>query len=174
MTKVERLIRIWYGYEWQGWARVSQDYCSWYYCNVSAAYVNRIISASLSTVSVGAYVLDLSPSPSVGLCVCVRKVYCGKTADWIRMPFGMASGVGHGMGVVDEALRAPSGRGGCGNLASPFTPLIWMAYFYTLHQNSKSTNILKATLRRRFSYWTAAHYLMHSAEGCATSRRNCQ
>ena len=40
---------------------------------------------------------DLSPSLSVGLCVrlCVcRKVYCGKMAEWIRMPFGMVSGVG--------------------------------------------------------------------------------
>jgi len=31
----------------------------------------------------------------------VRKVYCGKTADWIRMPFGMVSGVGRGTGVLD-------------------------------------------------------------------------
>jgi len=70
-------------------------------------------------VSVCVYVSDLSLSPSVSLAVClcvcvsvclsvclfvclpaclpaclsfgwyVRKVYCGKTADWIRMPFGM-------------------------------------------------------------------------------------
>jgi len=46
------------------------------------------------------YVTELSSSPSVSLCVCrsvgrsVRKVYCGKTAEWIRMPFGMVSGVG--------------------------------------------------------------------------------
>ena len=26
--------------------------------------------------------------------------YCGKTADWIRMPFAMVSGVGLGMGVL--------------------------------------------------------------------------
>jgi len=25
----------------------------------------------------------------------------GKTADWIRMPFGLVSGVGRGMGVLD-------------------------------------------------------------------------
>ena len=35
------------------------------------------------------------------VCVSVRKVYCGKTAEWIRMPFGMVSGVGRGMGVLD-------------------------------------------------------------------------
>ena len=36
---------------------------------------------------------------SVDLSDC--KVYCGKTAEWIRMPFEMASGVGRGMGVLD-------------------------------------------------------------------------
>jgi len=28
-------------------------------------------------------------------------VYCGKTADWIRVPFGVVSGVGRGRGVLD-------------------------------------------------------------------------
>jgi len=28
-------------------------------------------------------------------------MYCGKTADWMRMPFGVVSGVGIGMGVLD-------------------------------------------------------------------------
>jgi len=28
-------------------------------------------------------------------------VYCGKTAEWIRMPFGVVSGVGREMGVLD-------------------------------------------------------------------------
>jgi len=43
---------------------------------------------------------------SVGLSVClsVRKVYCGKTANWIRMPFGMVIGVGRGMGVLDGVV----------------------------------------------------------------------
>ena len=27
-------------------------------------------------------------------------MYCGKTADWIRMPFGMVSGVDRGIGLV--------------------------------------------------------------------------
>ena len=35
------------------------------------------------------------------VCLSVPKVYCGKTADWIRMPFGVVSGVGLGMGVLD-------------------------------------------------------------------------
>ena len=68
-----------------------------------------IINASLSIniASLSASGVDLSLSPSVGLCVCqlvcllVRKVYCGKTADWIRMPFGMVSGVCRGMDVLD-------------------------------------------------------------------------
>ena len=42
----------------------------------------------------------------VGQSVCrpVRKVYCGKTADWIRMPFGMVSGVGREMSVLDGVV----------------------------------------------------------------------
>jgi len=28
-------------------------------------------------------------------------VYCGKTADLIRIPFGVVNGVGRGMGVLD-------------------------------------------------------------------------
>jgi len=39
---------------------------------------------------------DLSPSPSVCLSVClsVQKVYCDKTAERIRMPFEVMSGIG--------------------------------------------------------------------------------
>jgi len=51
---------------------------------------------------------------SVGLSVCrsVRIVYCGKTAEWIRMPLGMVSEVGRGMGVLarDGALTLLVGR----------------------------------------------------------------
>jgi len=39
--------------------------------------------------------------PSVGLSVCL-KVYCGKTVEWIRMLFGMESGVGQGMRALDR------------------------------------------------------------------------
>ena len=48
----------------------------------------------------------MSSIPSISLCVSVFvglsiwKVYCGKTADWIRMPFGMVSGVRRGMAVL--------------------------------------------------------------------------
>jgi len=58
-----------------------------------------IISASLyiNIASVSANNVDLSPSLSVGLSV--RKVYCGKTTEWIRMPFGVVSGVSRSMGV---------------------------------------------------------------------------
>ena len=51
-----------------------------------------------------------------------------------------------------------------------------MACFCTLHQNSKSTNILKVALQgvafqKHFSYSKPAQYLMHSTEEGATSRR---
>jgi len=53
---------------------------------MSAWRLRSIASAALAT--------ELSPEPSicqsVGLSVC--KLYCGKMADWIRIPFGMVSG----------------------------------------------------------------------------------
>jgi len=46
------------------------------------------------------------PRPSVGLSVglSVRKVYYGKTTEWIRMPFGVVSKVGRGMGLLDGVV----------------------------------------------------------------------
>jgi len=35
------------------------------------------------------------------VCQSVWWVNCGKTSDWIWMPFGVVSGVGQGMGVLD-------------------------------------------------------------------------
>jgi len=65
---------------------------------VFGASLSHLLSCSIASVSANG--VDLSPIPSIGLsvglcvCVCVRKVYCGKTANWIRMLFGMVSGVG--------------------------------------------------------------------------------
>jgi len=50
----------------------------------------------------------------------VRKVYSTKTADWIRMPFRVVSGVGRGMGVLDGGGDRRRGRGSLGvNLGRP-------------------------------------------------------
>jgi len=49
---------------------------------------------------------------SVGLSV--HKVYCGKTAEWIRMPFRVVSGVGRGMGVLDGGGDRRKGKGSFG------------------------------------------------------------
>jgi len=71
--------------------------------------INRVVCADVLALSTErpkrANGVDLSSIQSVGrsLCVCIRKVYCGKTADWIRMPFGMGSGFGRGMGELDWA-----------------------------------------------------------------------
>ena len=42
--------------------------------------------------------VDLSVGQSIGVSICLESVvvYCGKTADWIRMPFAMVSMVGRG------------------------------------------------------------------------------
>jgi len=68
----------------------------------------------------------MSLIPSVDLCVCVcvcvksvgqsvRKVYCGKTADWIWMPFAVVSGVSRGMGVLDGGGDHQRGRNSFGS-----------------------------------------------------------
>jgi len=50
----------------------------------------------------------LSVGPSV------RKVYCGKIVEQIRKPFGMVSGVGRGMGVLDGGHDCQGGMGSFG------------------------------------------------------------
>jgi len=65
----------------------------------------------------------LSLIPSVSLwcvCLCVQKVYCGKTAGCIPMPFGVVSGVGREMAELDGHPRACRGRGGIGSFRSHF------------------------------------------------------
>jgi len=55
-------------------------------------------SLSINRASVSDNDVDLSPISSVGLSVglsvCVQKVFCDKTADWIRVPFGMVCKAG--------------------------------------------------------------------------------
>jgi len=41
-------------------------------------------------------------SVCLSVCLSARKVYCGKTADWIRVPLGVVSGVVRVMGELDE------------------------------------------------------------------------
>jgi len=59
-----------------------------------------------------AYLTDLSSSPfvclSAGLCLSAWKVYCGNTAEWIRMPFWMVCGVGR---LRDGCIRWLSSKG---------------------------------------------------------------
>jgi len=69
-----------------------------------------------------AVLTDLSPRPSVGLSLLVRKVYCGKMADWIQMPFGVVSGVSQGMGLLDGGGDRQRGRGSFGVEFVPLNP----------------------------------------------------
>ena len=61
-----------------------------------------VVSASLSSSMSRAFRLAHLFVGSV--CLSVRKVYCGKTADWIRMPFRMVNEVCRGMGVLDGVV----------------------------------------------------------------------
>ena len=61
---------------------------------VTVSIFSASLSSNIASVSANG-VVDLSSIPSVGrsvgrsVCLRVRKVYCGKTAHWIRMLFGM-------------------------------------------------------------------------------------
>jgi len=50
------------------------------------------------------------------LCICVPTalVYCGKTAEWIRMPFEVVNGVDRRMGVLNGDGDRRRGRGSFG------------------------------------------------------------
>jgi len=54
-------------------------------------------------------VIDLSSVPCMS-----AHWYCDKTADWIRMPFGMVSVVGLDMGVLDFGGDRRRERGSLG------------------------------------------------------------
>jgi len=61
----------------------------------------------VSTLGIEVSRLDhLAVGRSVGRFVGLsdRKVYCTKTAEWIRMPFGLVSGVGRGTRVLDGVV----------------------------------------------------------------------
>jgi len=79
---------IWYTETYQNLTAVHSDRTPVY-------QVTKIISASLS-IERSDHVIELSLVPSVNL-----HVSSGNTADWIRMPFGVVSGVGLSMGVLD-------------------------------------------------------------------------
>ena len=67
-----------------------------------------IISASLSIRIASRALMLLKFRPPVCLSAHVSS---GKTANWIRMPFGVVSGVGPGIHVLDGSPRASRGRG---------------------------------------------------------------
>ena len=72
---------------------------------LSCRITKYIISASLSISIVrGTLMLRTCRLAHLSVGLSVRKVYCGKTTNWIRMLFGMVSGVGQGMGVLDGVV----------------------------------------------------------------------
>ena len=72
---------------------------------VQSKTMDNSLATSLSIRRKQLFGTQFSPIQSVGLsCLSVRKVYCGKTADWIRMPFGILSGVSRGMVELDGVM----------------------------------------------------------------------
>jgi len=97
--------------------------------------VFNIISASLSIkAEQSANAIDL---PSV-TCLSAHR-YCGKSADWIRMQFGVVSGVRLGMGVLDFGGDRRRGTGSLGvNLRS--SQITLRTYFELLLQLAAITS----------------------------------
>ena len=87
-------------------------------------YMDLIIVSTSLYISIASKVLLLRTCRLAHLCVCVcvslsvclsvRKVYCGKMAERIRMPFQVVSGVGRGMGVLDGSGDRRRERGSFG------------------------------------------------------------
>ena len=82
-------------------------------------------AVSLSIERKRSIVIEYSRQPSVGLsvcmsvclvCVCLSSIgYCGKTADWIWMRFGMVGRTGPGMRQIVEFGNPSTGRGNFGS-----------------------------------------------------------
>ena len=69
----------------------------------------RLLLGRVALVAQRLIVVKLSYGRSVGLSVC--PVHCGKTADRIRMPFGIIDRIGPGMRQVVGSGDRSTGRG---------------------------------------------------------------
>jgi len=71
-----------------------------------------LLSINIASVGLSVNGVDLLPILSVGRLVglSVWKVYCGKMAERIQMPFGVVSGVGRVMGALDGGGDRRRGR----------------------------------------------------------------
>ena len=82
---------------------------------LSKFFIARCCFFYLISASLSGYRVERKSHLSDSLCVSVgrsvRKVYCGKTADLIRISFGVMRGVGRGMGVLDKGGDRRRGRG---------------------------------------------------------------
>jgi len=92
------------------WRSVQRDiyHSIWVVLWLACCYTFKfpILVTSLSQASISGLVTEnvgrsVCLSVCMSVCLSVCKVYCGKTAEWTRMPFGMVSGVGRGMCVLD-------------------------------------------------------------------------
>jgi len=71
--------------------------------HISGYYSYRVVVNSLCR--------SVCYSVCLSVCRSVWKEYCGKTTNWIRMTFGIVSGVDRGMGALDWADNRRNGKG---------------------------------------------------------------
>jgi len=77
------------------------------HCSLSTEHEHKC-----SWYTIVAYPIYHSVGQSV--CLSVRKLYCSKMADWIRMPFGVVCEVSWEIGVLDGGNDHQTGRGSFG------------------------------------------------------------
>jgi len=82
----------------------------------------------------------------LSVCRSVHKVYCGETADWMQMPFGVVRGVSRGMAVLDGVVIV-EGKGAVLGVDLGH-PIVTNAMGTLLHSCARATRSSQMTLRR--------------------------
>jgi len=100
--QVERFLSFW---QQLGLSRQKLDTFNF---EQQPVYTAVIFLSNISSVSANGVELSLSPPVGLSVGLTVLKVYCGKMADWIRMSFGMVSGVSRGINVLDGGGDRPA------------------------------------------------------------------
>jgi len=95
------------------WWHAANQYLAKSHADRPPTHHGLLLLATSLTVKRKRLLVQSCHQTHVSVCLSVQ-VNCGKTADWIWMPFGVVSGVGWGMGVFDGGWRLWKGKGSFG------------------------------------------------------------
>jgi len=83
---------------------------------------------------------------------------CDKMADWIRMPFGVVSGVGPGIGVLD-GVHVQQGKGAVSTVFCPHWPIGFNGVFCNRNIFDSCTKSWQYFRRDKISLESTFHWL---------------